>query len=322
MQLTRRTVTAMLASLAAARPALAQSGRPLTIIVPFPPGGSTDAMARLLQPGLRDRLGVNVVVENKAGGAGSIGAAQVARSAPDGSALLLTFDSHAVIPTLIENPPLDVEHDLVPVVLAGTAPYVVAANAERPFKNFRDVIDAAKKAPGKISFASVGVGTIGHLAMTVLARRAGIDITHVPYKGGGPAMSDVLGGHVDMIVGSAALITPQVAGGKIRPVMQMGRKRLEALADTPTAIESGFADFDAFAWWGMFLPKGTPEAVVKRMSEALSGALRDETVSKRLREQQQIELLIDGPEKFKQFFDRQVAMWGTVVRENGIKATD
>jgi tripartite-type tricarboxylate transporter receptor subunit TctC len=317
--LTRRAAIGLLASLAALRPSFAQS-RMMTIVVPFPPGGSTDEMARLLQPGLRERLGINVIVENRAGAAGSLGAAVVARAAPDGSSLLLTFDSHAVIPSLLEKPPVDVENDLVPVLLAGTAPYVVAANVSRPFKNFADVIAAAKKAPGQVSFASVGLGTIGHLAMTVLSQKAGVEITHIPYKGGGPAIADVSGGHVDMIVGSAALIVPQLGAGNLRPLMQMGRARLPALPDVPTAIESGYADFDALAWWGTFLPKGTPDATVQHISDALAACLRDDTVSRRLRETQQIELLIQGPKEFKPFFERQVRYWGKVVRDNGIKA--
>jgi tripartite-type tricarboxylate transporter receptor subunit TctC len=316
---TRRAVTAMLAAVLA-RPALAQT-RLLTVVVPFPPGGSTDAMARLVQTGLHERLGINVVVENKAGGAGSIGAAAVARATPDGSALLLTFDSHAVIPALLDNPPVDVERDLLPVLLAGTAPYVLAANASRPFKNFADVIAAAKAAPGKISFASVGLGTIGHLAMTVLSQKAGVDITHVPYKGGGPAMNDVLGGHVDMIAGSVALVLPHLAGGNIRPVMQMGRQRLDALPDTPTAIESGYPDFEALAWWGVFAPKGTPAAVIQRQSEAFAATLKDDTIARRLKETQQITLLAEGPEKLGAFFAQQVKFWGDVVRANGIKDT-
>jgi tripartite-type tricarboxylate transporter receptor subunit TctC len=316
--LTRRTVTGLLACLLA-RPALAQA-RLLTIVVPFPPGGSTDAMARLLQAGLRDRLGgTSVIVENKAGAAGSIGAAVVARSTPDGSSLLLTFDSHAVIPALFDKPPLDVENDLQPVLLAGTAPYVIAANASRPFKTFADVIAAAKAAPGKISFASVGVGTIGHLAMTVLSQKAGVDITHVPYKGGGPAMNDVLGGHVDMIVGSVALVLPHLAGENLRPLMQMGRTRLDALPDVPTAIESGYADFEALAWWGAFAPNGTPAPIIQRLSNALAATLSEDTVARRLKETQQITLLLEGPEKLRTFFAQQVRYWGAVVRENGIR---
>lgn len=317
--LTRRAVTGLLSSLAIA-PAWAQRSKVITIIVPFPAGGSTDAMARLLQTGLQEQLGSPVIVENKPGAVGSLGPAQVARSAADGSNLLLTFDSHAVIPALIERPPLDVEKDLAPVLLIGTAPYVLATTASRPFKTFADVVAAAKQAPGKLTFASVGVGTIGHLAMTVLSKLSGVEITHVPYKGGGPAITDVIGGHVDMIAGSAALVLPQLSGGALRPLLQMGRTRLPALRDVPTAIESGFADFEALAWWGVFAPAGTPAVIISRTTEAFITVLKEPTISKQLQETQQIELALEGPDKFSVFFARQVKQWGQVVRDNGIQA--
>jgi tripartite-type tricarboxylate transporter receptor subunit TctC len=318
-KLTRRTVTGLLSSFLVAPAAFAQQSRVITIVVPFPPGGSTDAMARLLQSGLQDRLGTTVIIENKAGAVGSIGAAQVARSTPDGTSLLLTFDSHAVIPALVERPPVDVEKELLPVLLVGTAPYVIATNAERPYKTFADVIAAAKKAPGKISYASVGVGTIGHLAMTQLGKLAGTDITHVPYKGGGPAINDILGGHVDLIAGSAALITPQLSGGKLRPLLQTGKARLAALKDVPTAIESGFSGFEAVAWWGVFVPKGTPQAVITRTADAFVATLKEEAITRRLQDTQQIVLALDGPEKFGTFFDSQVKYWAKVVKDNGIQ---
>jgi tripartite-type tricarboxylate transporter receptor subunit TctC len=318
-KLTRRTVTGMLSSVLLAPAAFAQQSRVITIVVPFPPGGSTDAMARLLQSGLQDRLGTTVIIENKAGAVGSIGAAQVARSTPDGTSLLLTFDSHAVIPALVERPPVDVEKELLPVLLVGTAPYVIATNAERPYKTFADVIAAAKKAPGKLSYASVGVGTIGHLAMTQLGKLSGADITHVPYKGGGPAINDALGGHVDMIAGSAALITPQLAGGKLRPLLQTGKARLAALKDVPTAIESGFSGFEAVAWWGVFVPKGTPQAIITRTADAFVATLKEEAITRRLQDTQQIVLALDGPEKFGAFFDNQVKYWAKVVKDNGIQ---
>ena len=200
MKITRRNLLAASAAFAVT-PALAQPAKNMTLVVPFPPGGSTDALARLLQSHLQTKLGRTVLVENKSGAAGSLGAVQVAKSAPDGATFLVTFDSHAVIPSILEKPGLDVEKDLVPVFLVGTAPYVVAANAERPYKNFADVVAACKANPGAIKYASVGIGTLGHLAMTVLGKKAGVEITHVPYRGGGPAMNDVLGGHVDLIVG-------------------------------------------------------------------------------------------------------------------------
>lgn len=315
--ITRRTLLATSAAFAAA-PALAQPST-TTIVVPFPPGGSTDALARMLQPGLQAALNRNVIVENKAGAAGAIGAAQVAKSTPDGSSILVTFDSHAVIPSILEKPPLDVEKDLVPVFLVGTAPYVLAANSGKPYKTFADIVAASKGNPGVVKYASVGIGTLGHLAMTVLAKKAGVEVTHVPYRGGGPAMNDVLGGHVDLICGSAALITPQLSGGNLRPVMQMGRQRLDFLKDTQTAIEAGFPDFEALAWWGVFAPRGTPQAVVDGIAKAIKATLAEPAASTRLRDTQQMTLILGGPAELDKFFTRQVQFWGQVVRDNAIK---
>ncbi|MFN3657372.1 MAG: tripartite tricarboxylate transporter substrate binding protein [Pseudolabrys sp.] len=317
-KITRRTMLAATAAFAAA-PAFAQ-GSTTTLVVPFPPGGSTDALARMLQPGLQAALGRMVVVENKSGAAGSIGAAQVAKSPPDGSSFLVTFDSHAVIPAVLEKPPLDVEKDLMPVFLVGTAPYVIAANAERPYKTFADVVKACKEKPGSVRYASVGIGTLGHLAMTVLAKKSGVEITHVPYRGGGPAMNDVLGGHVDLIAGSAALITPQLGGGRIRPIMQTGRQRLPSLKDTPTAIEQGFPDFETLAWWGVFAPKGTSPEAIAALEKAIRQILSEPATAAKLRDSQQMTLVLGGPKEFAAFFDKEVKFWGQVVRENNIRA--
>ena len=315
----RRTVTGMLASIAAT-PAFGQAtGGNVTLVVPFPPGGSTDTLARLLQPGLQQRLGTNVIIENKPGGAGSIGASQAARSTPNGMTLLLTFDSHAVIPAVIKQPIVDVQKDLVPVLLVGTAPYVIATSVNRPYKSFADVVAAAKLKPGSVNFGSVGLGTIGHLAMTLLSKASNCEITHVPYKGGGPAVNDVIGGHVELIAGSAALLMPQFTGGTMRPLMQTGRTRLDSLPDVPTAIESGFADFDALAWWGVFAPAGTPAPIVAKTFDTFKAALSDDSVAKRLKETQQINLMLGGPEEFGKFFSAQVQRWGAVVRDNNIE---
>lgn len=317
-KITRRTMLVASAAFAAA-PAMGQSAT-TTLVVPFPPGGSTDALARLLQAGLQTKLNRTILVENRSGAAGALGAAQVAKSAPDGSAFLVTFDSHAVIPAILEKPPLDVEHDLVPVLLVGTAPYVVAANAGRPFKTFADVIAACKEKPGSVRYASVGIGTLGHLAMTVLAKKAGVEITHVPYRGGGPAMNDVLGGHVDLIAGSAALITPQLASNKLRPVLQLGRQRLPSLKDTQTAIEAGFPDFETLAWWGIFAPKGTPADVIAKMGKSSREILSEPAIAAKMRDSQQMTLLLADAKDFGSFFSKQVSLWGQVVRENNIKA--
>lgn len=310
----------MLGSLLCA-PAWAQSAwPPVTLVVPFPPGGSTDALARLLSIGAQQRLGTNVIVENKAGAMGSIGSAQVAHGSPNGSIFLVTFNSHATIPALIDRPPLDVERDLEPVLLVGTAPYVIAANPSRGFNTFADVIAAAKKQPGVVTYSSAGPGSVGHLAMVLLGKKAGAALTHVPYKGAGPAMNDTMAGHVDLITASIAILLPQIEAGKLKPLMQTGRRRADALKNVPTAIESGFPEFEASAWWGIFAPKGTPPAILKQASDAFADSLRQENVSHQLRETQQIDLTLEGPEGLKTFFDRQVEVWGAVIRENNIKA--
>jgi tripartite-type tricarboxylate transporter receptor subunit TctC len=317
-KITRRTMLAASAAFAVT-PALAQPAKVMTLVVPFPPGGSTDAMARLLQAHLQTRLGRTVLVENKSGAAGSLGAAQVAKSAPDGNTFLVTFDSHAVIPAILEKPQLDVEKDLMPVFLVGTAPYVIAANASRPFKTFADVIAASKAKPGSIQYASVGIGTLGHLAMTMLAKQADVDITHVPYRGGGPAMNDVLGGHVDLIAGSAALITAQL-GPNLRPLLQLGRERLPSLKDTQTSMEAGFPDSETLAWWGIFAPTGTPSDVVDSLAKSVKEILSEPAIAAQLRDTQQMSLLLADGKDFGTFFARQVSIWGKVVRENNIKA--
>jgi tripartite-type tricarboxylate transporter receptor subunit TctC len=321
--MTRRTAVAGLAAASAAVASGARAqGMPsqITLVVPFPPGGSTDALARLIQVGLQTKLNATIIIENKPGGVGAIGANQAARSKPDGSTFLVTFDSHAVIPALIEKPPLDIEKDLIPVILVGTAPYVVAVNTKRDWKTFADAVTAAKQPSGIVSYASIGLGTISHLTMVALTKKIGTDMVHVPFKGGGPAVIDVTAGHVDMICGSAALLLPHITGGKLRPIMQMGKKRLAALPDVPTAGESGFAEFEALAWWGIFAPTGTPPAIVAQVEKAFRETCSEPTIASRLKETQQMDLTLDGPEAFDKFFKSQISTWGKFVKDNNIRA--
>jgi tripartite-type tricarboxylate transporter receptor subunit TctC len=299
--------------------ALAQAG-PVKLIAPFPPGGSVDAISRLVQPGLQQRLGANVIVENRPGGSGSIGANAVAKAAPDGTSWLVVFDTHAVNPTLLPNMPFDSIKDLDPVELIGTAPMVLACHPSRPFRTLADVLAAAKAAPGKLTYATIGNGSLGHLAMVLLGKRAGVELTHVPYRGGGPAMNDAVGGHVDLIIGSAALVAPQVTGGLIRPLVQTAAKRISTMPNVPTVLESGYEGFVADAWWGVFAPAGTPKPVVDKFRTALVETIRDPAINQRLVEQQQVTLALTGPEAFRTFFAEQMRIWGAVVRDNAIKA--
>jgi tripartite-type tricarboxylate transporter receptor subunit TctC len=303
---------------------IAQSvfGQPATgnitrIVVPFPPGGTVDPIARMVQPGLQQRLGTIIVIENKPGASGSIGAAQVAKSPPDGSNWLFVFDTHAVNPFL-QNLPFDTEKDLEPVLLIGTAPNLLATHPGRPFKTFADVITTAKAKPDTVTYGSIGSGSLGHLTMVLLSQRAGIKMVHVPYRGGGPLMNDALAGHVDLAIGSAALVTPQVNGGKLRGLAQTSATRVPGLPDVPTVIESGFPGFESYAWWGTFTAGRTPSAIVDRFSKALAETLREPAIKSRI-EAMEITMRIGGPDVQRQFLADQMKLWGPVVKEHNIK---
>jgi tripartite-type tricarboxylate transporter receptor subunit TctC len=293
---------------------------PIRIVVPFAPGGSTDAVARLAAPGLQQGFGAPIVVENRSGAAGSLGTDVVAKARPDGHTWLLTFDSHAVMPALVPHLPFDLHRDLAPVTLIGGAPYVVACKPDKPYRAIADVVAAARARPEGVSFASTGNGTLGHLAMVLLAQRAGVRLQHLPYRGGGLAVNDAVAGHVDMVIGSAALLAPQVTAGTLRPLLQLGAERLPAFADVPTAEESGFPGLQAEAWWGVFAPARTPAPVIARFHEALKAAFRDQRIARQMTEAQQARLVLAGPDEFGRFLDREVETWGKVVRENGIQA--
>jgi tripartite-type tricarboxylate transporter receptor subunit TctC len=323
-KLTRRSV--LFAAAAAPVVAYAQTNSStwpsgtIRIVVPYPPGGSTDVIARMVQPGLQQRLGTTVVVENKPGASGSAGADMIAKSPPDGSNFLFTFDNHAVNPFILPKMPFDTEKDLDPVFWVGTAPYVLCTQARKPYRSLADVLAAAKDRPHQVNYASVGTGSIGHLAMVLLAKRAGVELIHVPYRGGGPAMNDLVAGHVELLIGSIALAMPQIEPGAIRAVVQMGHERAAALPNTPTVIESGFPGLEANAWWGFFAPAGTPRPIVDRFGAEVSAVLREERISKQLTESQQVRFVLGGPDELGKFMREQMRIWGAVVRENGITA--
>src|SRR3979411_1895538 len=279
MRITRRSMiagAALAPFLARGRIARAQNWPSgiIKIIVPFPPGGTVDPIARLVQTGLQQRRGAPTVIETKSGGSGSAGTAAAAKSAPDGNTWLFVFDTHAVNPFL-QNLPFDTVKDLDPVVLIGTAPNVLAPHPSRPYKTLTYVIDAAKAKPDTLTYASVGSGSVGHLTMVQLTKLAGIKMVHVPYRGGGPAMNDAIAGHVDLIIGSAALVMPQVSAATIRPILQTGKARMPTLPMVPNAIESGFAGFESYAWWGVFTPAGQPNPINERFGNAGRATSRD-----------------------------------------------
>lgn len=317
MRPTRRA--ALIGALAAPAVARAQ-GSAIRIIVPFAAGGSTDAVARLASPGLAQRLGVPVVVENRSGAAGSLGTQAVAQARPDGSTWLLTFDSHATLPALLPNLPFNLTRDLDPVMLIGGAPYVIATRLDKPYRSLADLVAAARARPDAVNYGSTGNGTIGHLTMILLGARAGIRMAHLPYRGGGLAVNDTVAGHVEMMIGSAALVAPHIAGGTLRALVQFGPERLPALAEVPTAVEGGFAGLEAEAWWGVFAPHGTPAPIQARMFEALRDSFREERAMRTMTEAQQARLVLGDAAVLGAFLERQIAQWGGLVREHRVQA--
>jgi tripartite-type tricarboxylate transporter receptor subunit TctC len=291
----------------------------IKIVVVYPPGGSTDMIARLIQPHMQQRLGTTVIIENRAGGGGSIGTAAVAKSSPDGSTWAMVFDNHAANPFVFPNLPFNTEKDLDPVQLIGTAPYVLSTNAQKPFKTLAEVVAAAKTKPGTLSYATVGAGSVGHLAMELLWKQAGVRLVHVPYRGGGPAMNDLIAGHVDLLIASTAQSVPFIQAGSIRALAQSGKTRTSTLANVPAIAES-YPGFEAYAWWGVFAPAGTPKAIVSRFADELAASLREPGVAKQLNETQQVTFALGGPEELRKFVSEQMRLWGPVAREHNIQA--
>ena len=292
--------------------------KPIRLIVAFPPGGTVDQFARLVQVPLQQSLGVPIIVENHSGGSGSIGAAAVAKSPPDGYTWVCVFDTHGVNQSLIPNLPYDTLKDLSPLMLIGVAPMLLAANPNSPYKSWADIVAAAKKDPGSVAFGSIGSGSLGHLAMASIGNKQGFQLTHIPYKGGGPLVQDVLAGHVPLAIGSAALLTPHVQSGKLRPIVVTSAQRHPTLPNVPTLAESGVPGFEAYSYWGVNGPAGVPPAIVAKMNKAYGDALRSPAVKEKL-EQQGVILRISSPEEYQKFLEHELATWSQVVKENKIR---
>lgn len=317
-----RTLCVLAAATALAAPlsVLAQAWpgkQPIKLVAVFPPGGSVDQVSRLLAPHLQQELGQNVIVENRGGASGSIGAAAVAAAPADGYTFAAVFDTHGVNPSLIPNLPFDSKKDLRTVIVIGTSPMVLATHAASEFKTFADVVAAAKQAKGA-SFGSIGSGSLGHLAMALLGKNNGLNFTHIPYKGGGPLMNDAVAGHVPLAIGSVFVVKPHVDSKRMRALAVTTSKRAPQLPDVPTIAESGFAGFDAPAWWAILAPAKTPPEVVARMNEAINKVMKNPDVAKRL-EAQGIDVVGGTPQAGQAFVERQMDIWAKVVKDNNIK---
>jgi tripartite-type tricarboxylate transporter receptor subunit TctC len=300
--------------------ATAWPNKPVRFIVPFPPGGTVDPLARLLGTRLTAALGQQFIVDNRPGGSGSIGTGLAAKAAPDGYTYVFVFDTHAVNPSLIPNLPFETTKDLAPVMLVGTAPMAVATAPGKPYKTFSDVVKLAKAKPGSITYGSIGSGSLGHLTMTLVQAAGAFKLIHVPFKGGGPMTTDALGGHVEMGIGSVAVFAPHVTAWKLRAIAVTGDKRSQAMPEIATLGEQGYPGFSALAWWGVFAPAATPKPVLNRFHGELVKTLNQPDLRKQLTEQLGMDLVVSDPAALQKFLLVEIERWGKVVREHAIKA--
>jgi tripartite-type tricarboxylate transporter receptor subunit TctC len=317
----RGTLAAGAAALLAPRYAQAQDtwpSRSLRIVVPFAPGGSSDVSARLVGTQLSARLGRPVVIENKPGAATVIGTQEVARSAPDGYTLLLTPPPFAIIPFAYANLPFDSEKDFRPVALLVVSPNVLMVKADLPARTFAEFVALAKARPGQLNYASPGNGSLPHVAFELLKLRAGIDVVHVPYRGGGPAVADLAGGRVDAMIASPLEAAGQVQAGRVRPLMVAGTPRLATWPEVPTSDEAGLPGFSTPGWFGLTAPAGVPDAIIQRLNTEIRAVLAMPEVTARLQELG-ASAAPGSAEEFGRLIAAQRVQWAEAVRAAGIK---
>lgn len=309
-------LVALAAALTGAGPASAQAwpSKPVRIVVPFPPGGIVDTVARQLQPGLQAVLGQPVIVDNKGGAGGTIGVGDVVRSPADGHTLVMVFDSFATYPLTYPKLGYDITKDLQPVTQVASNPLILVVHPQLPVQDLRGFIELAKSRPGKINYASVGPGSSNHLTAELFKSVTDTVLVHVPYRGGGPAQQDLLGGHVESMFLSAVLAQPYVRADKLKALAQTGRERIPAYASTPTVAESGYPGFDVNSWVGLLAPAGTPKPVVERLQTEVKKILEAPEFAARLAEQG-LTGIGSSPEQFAAVLRAEQARWTTLVTE-------
>lgn len=291
--------------------------KPIRILVSFAPGGLTDTIARALAPALQQGFGQPIVIDNRPGAGGTVAEGVLAKAAPDGYTLLLSADSVPANPHLIANLPYDTFKDLQPVSLLARIPLVFLVNNGVPANSMKEFVAYAKN--NKVSYASPGIGTSNHLYFEVFKDMTGLELPHVPYKGGGPAMTDLVGGHVQAMLISSTLAVPQVTAGKARALAVTSEKRLAQLPDVPTFAEAGYADFKPQQWTGLFVPAGTPPAIVARISSEFAKALQSPEVIARLRDLN-AEPVMSTQSEFAAYLKREYDTLGKLIKARGIKA--
>ena len=307
-----------IATVTAAAPAWAFPEKPVTVVVPFPPGGSTDTIARTMATKMSASLGQSFVVENQAGATGAIGAARVKRAAPDGYTILVaSIGVFATNPFLQKGLQYDPMKDFDLMMVAVRAPNVLVANPNVPVKNVAELVDYLKKNPDKVSFASSGAGSSDHLTAALFWQKTGTTGIHVPYKGGAPAIQDLIAGHAQVSFQNINAVLSHIKAGKLKVLAVTGDKRSAALPDVPTLTEAGVKGADVFSWQGVAAPKGLPRDVKDKLHGAMVKALQDPEVARNLNEQG-IEVVANTPEQFNQFLQQELAKWKTVIETGKI----
>jgi tripartite-type tricarboxylate transporter receptor subunit TctC len=320
LQPTRRLLLA-LATLVFSGTAAAQAwpAKPIRLVVPFPPGGGTDIIARETSQRVAKATGWTFVIDNKPGAGGNLGVDAAAKSAPDGYTIVIGQTSNmAINPTLYAKMPYDAQKDLAPIVLLANAPLVMVTAVNTPYKTLADAVNAAKARPGAVNFASPGNGTVAHLTSELFQKAAGIKTQHVPYKGAAQAMTDVISGTVDLYLSSVPTLLGHIKQGKVRALAVTSARRVDDLPEVPTINESGFKGFDAVTWFGLLAPTGTPKDVIARLNAEFNKALQNPELHKRLSDEG-ADPAGGTPEQFAALIRDDIPRWGKVVRDSGAK---
>ncbi|WP_439599052.1 Bug family tripartite tricarboxylate transporter substrate binding protein [Falsiroseomonas sp.] len=291
--------------------------RPIRLIVPWAPGGSTDTVARLFQPRLAAVLGQPVIIENRGGASGSIGASEMARTPADGSAWMLAYDNEAPNQTLLRLNYQTLEA-FVPVSLVATGPLVMTAHSSTPFRNFQDVVAAAKRNPDALNYASSGVGGLAHISTTLLQQQSNFRLTHVPYRGGGPAVTAAVANEVPLFMTNVVIVSQHIRAGTLRPLGVTTRGETRHVPGTQSFAQQGFGDFEAPTWWAFFGRAGTPQPIVDRMHAALKQVLNEPEVKSRI-EEQGCDIVASTPAECRTFVAAEIERWGKVIRDNNIR---
>ncbi len=315
----KRLLVSLFATVSLAAGAQAYPSKPVKIVVPYPPGGFNDTLGRTLAAKFQDAWGQPVVVENKPGANTVIGVDHVAKAAPDGHTLLVVAFPFSVVPSLVKSLPYDTLRDFAPVILAATSPNLLVVNPQLPVKNVAELVALAKSKPEGLSYASTGNGSSNHISMELFKSLAGVKITHIPYKGSAPAVTDLLGGQVMVMFDNAPNVLPQVKAGRLRALATSGAQRTSRAPELPTVAEAGVPGYELMVWFGLVAPAGTPREIVQKLNAEVTKILAMPDVRERFLAQG-VEPVGSTPEQFGEHIRAQMAKWSRVVQEAGVKA--